>query len=422
MIKNSIYMPPADKSITHRALILAAISKGKTKISNFSACQDTLATAYCLIKLGVKIKLEKNSATVYGKGLYGLKKSRTSLTADNCAATMRLLSGLLAGQNFNSVINGKKILSRRPMKRIEEPLTLMGAKIQLSQGKPPIKISGAPLKAIKYKLPIASAQVKSAVLLAGLYANGKTLIKEIYPSRNHTENMLRLFKVKINIGNNKIILNPREPKAANLKIPGDISSAAPFILSACLIKGKSIVVRNCLLNPTRMGFIKILKKMGADISFKNKNSADKIKTGHEPYGDIKVKYGKLKPVIIRKSAIPSMIDEIPLIILAATQSKGTTKIYGADELKYKESDRIKSIIALIHGAGGKIKYENKTFTIQGPQKLKGGVSINTSDHRIAMIAAVANLLSEKPIKIINKNCVKKSYPGFFSDFNKFFRK
>ena len=208
MRKNSkTYIPPGDKSIIHRALILAAISKGKTKISNFYACEDTLATINCLRKLGIKIILAKNTATVYGKGLYGLRKPGANLNAGDSAATMRLLSGILAGQKFNSCLSGKKLLLNRPMKRIEEPLSLMGAKIKLKKGKPPIKISGAKLKAIKYELPIASAQVKSAILLAGLYASGKTLIKEIFPSRNHTENMLRLFNIKIKTVNKKIILN-----------------------------------------------------------------------------------------------------------------------------------------------------------------------------------------------------------------------
>ncbi|MEA3307842.1 MAG: 3-phosphoshikimate 1-carboxyvinyltransferase [Elusimicrobiota bacterium] len=420
MIKNYIYTPPADKSIIHRALILAAISKGKTKISNFYACQDTLATINCLRKLGIKVNFNKNSATVYGKGLYGPKKPCAALNAYNCAATMRLLSGPLTGQNFDSCLSGRKLLWHRPMERIKKPLSLMGAKIKLRKGKPPIKISPSQLKAIKYTLPIASAQVKSAILLAGLYAQGNTEIKEIFPSRNHTEKMLRLFGIKIKTGNKRIILNPGEPKAKNIKIPGDTSSAAPFIISACLIEGKSLSVKNCLLNPIRMGFIKALKRMGAGISFEIKNSIKEIKAGEEPLGDLSVKYKKLKSVNIKKSEIAGLIDEIPLIALAATQAKGITRICGIGELKHKESDRIKSIISLIRGIGGKIKYENEGFIIRGGQKLKGGISFKTSDHRIAMTAAAASLICEKPIKIINKNCVKKSYPNFFSDFNKFF--
>jgi 3-phosphoshikimate 1-carboxyvinyltransferase len=418
--KSKIYVPPTDKSIAHRAFLLAAISQGKTKISNFSPCEDTLATINCLKNLGIKIKLENNTAKVYGKGLDGLRKPNTRLNANESAATMRLLSGLLAGQKFDSTIIGNKSLLNRPMKRIEEPLSLMGAKIKLKRGKPPIKISPAKIEGIKYKLPVASAQVKSAILLAGLYANEKTEIQEIFPSRNHTENMLRLFNIKIKTSNNKIVLNPGELKAVDIKIPGDISSAAPFIIGSCLLEGKSIIVKNCLLNPTRMGFIKALKKMGAEISFKIKNSGKKIKMGHEPYGDIKIKYKKLKSIIIKNSDIPGLIDEIPLLILAATQGKGITKMYGVKELKYKESDRIKSIISLIRTIGGEIKYKNETFIIKGSQKLKGGVSIKTADHRIAMTAAVANLLTEKPVKITNKNCIKKSYPDFFSDFNKIF--
>ncbi|MBU2529419.1 MAG: 3-phosphoshikimate 1-carboxyvinyltransferase [Elusimicrobia bacterium] len=423
MKKNhKVYIPPTDKSIAHRALILAAISKGNTKISNFSICEDVLATINCLRNLGIKIKLEKNIALVYGKGLYGLKKPRASLNADNSAATMRLLSGLLAGQKFSSIISGKESLLNRPMDRIEKPLSLMGAKIKLYSKKAPIKISSSSLKAIKYKLPMASAQVKSAILLAGLYADGKTQIKEIFPSRNHTEKMLRLFKVEIKTGNKQILLKPGQPKAKNIKIPGDISSAAPFIISACLLKTKTLKISNCLLNPTRMGLIKTLKKMGVGISIKIKNGADKIKAGHEPYGNIEINCKKIKACAIRKTEIPSMIDELTLLMLAATQALGTTKIYGAGELKYKESDRIKSILTLIRDIGGAIKYKNNIFTIEGPQKLKGGISINTSDHRIAMTAAVANLISENPVKILNKNCIKKSYTDFFSDFNNFFGK
>ncbi|HAF96241.1 MAG: 3-phosphoshikimate 1-carboxyvinyltransferase [Elusimicrobia bacterium GWF2_52_66] len=409
------YTPPPDKAITHRALIIAALADGTTRVFNPSICEDTLATAACLKKLGIRIKFSKTSLQVKGLGLKGLKKPAGPLNAGQSGTTMRLMAGVLAGQDFDSVIKGHGSLLKRPMTRLTKPLSAMGARVSSSGGRPPLKISCAPLTGACLKLSVPSAQVKSAALLAGLYAGGRTSVTERVKTRDHTERLLKHLRAKIKTSGLKTVLEPGALKAGRIKIPGDISSAAPFIAAALLL-GRTLLIREVGLNPARLGLVKTLQRMGARLKVKVKRS------GPEPVGEIIIFPAKLKGVKIAPDEIPAMIDELALLALLAASAKGKTVIRGITELRHKESDRIKTTSALLRRLGVKAAFKTDSLTITGPQKLLGGGSIETfNDHRVAMAAAVGSLLAEKPVKIKNAGCVKKSYPGFFHDFKKVFQ-
>ena len=408
------YTPPPDKAITHRALIIAAIADGTTRVFNPSICGDTLATAACLKKLGIRIKFSKNGLQIKGMGLKGLKKPAGPLNAGQSGTTIRLMTGILAGQDFDSVITGRGSLLKRPMTRLTKPLSAMGARVSSAGGRPPLKISGAPLAGACLKLSVPSAQVKSAALLAGLYATGRTSVMERVKTRDHTERLLKYLGAKIKTSGLKTVLEPWPLKAGRIKIPGDISSAAPFIAAALLL-GRTLLIKDVGLNPARLGLLRTLQRMGARLKIKVKISRP------EPVGEIWVFPAKLKGVTIAPDEIPAMIDELALLALLAASAWGKTVIRGVAELRHKESNRIKTTLTLLRRLGVKAAFKTDSLTVIGPQKIRGGKPIETfSDHRIAMAAAVGSLLAAKPVKIKNACCVKKSYPAFFADFKKVF--
>jgi 3-phosphoshikimate 1-carboxyvinyltransferase len=328
---------------------------------------------------------------------------------------MRLLTGLLAGQAFDSAITGKGSLLKRPVARVTAPLKLMGAKIRLAGGRSPIHLPGSALKGINHKLSVPSAQVKSAILMAGLYARGPTSITERFHTRDHTERLLKHLGARLSAAGLNIYLKPGRLKAKDIRVPGDISSAAPFMVAACIREGFKLTIKNVGLNPGRTGLIRILKAMGAKISVIGTNSAP------EPAGDIIVSSSPLKGIRIRPDEVPAMVDELPLLALSAALARGTTVINGIGELKHKESDRIRTTLTLFRSLGLKAKTGKDSLVIKGPQTIAGGRAVDTfNDHRIAMTAAVGALLAAHPVKIKNPGCVKKSYPAFFKDFKKIF--
>ena len=402
---------PGDKSISHRSLILGSISQGETRISNFLNSLDCLKTLECMQALGAEIELGKdNSVKIKGKGLYGLKEPKDILDVGNSGTTIRLLAGLLSGQDFYSVLNGDDSIKKRPMKRVVEPLRLMGADIWgRKDGQfTPLSIRGNKLRPLHYTLPVASAQVKTALLLAGLYTTGETVVKEPLPTRDHTEKMLELMQADLIISLPEIkVVGGKELKGTDIFIPGDISSAAYFIVAAGMLKDSQIIIKQVGINPTRTGIVEILKKMGTKIDILNYQ----IKS-NEPQADLMIEYSKLMGVEIMKENVPFLIDELPLIAVAATQAQGKTVVSGAKELRVKETDRIKAIVSELKKMGADIEEREDGFTINGPTGLQGAVCESYNDHRIAMSLAVAALLAEGKTIIKNSECIDISFPGF----------
>lgn len=415
-LKGNIFVP-GDKSISHRSLILGSIAQGETRIYNFLDSLDCLKTLECMQALGAEIDLGKdNSIKIKGKGLYGLQEAKDMLDVGNSGTTIRLLTGLLSGQNFYSVLNGDNSIRRRPMKRVVEPLRLMRADIRGRENGQltPLSIKGARLNPLRYTLPVASAQVKSALLLAALYTIGETVIKEPLPTRDHTERMLKIMQADIKIFPLEIkIKGGKELNGIDIFIPGDISSAAYFIVAASILKGSQIIINQVGVNPTRTGIIEILKKMGAKIDILNY----KIKS-NEPQADLKIEYSDLKGVEIKEEMVPFLIDELPLIAVVATQSQGKTVVTGAKELRVKETDRIKATVNELKKMGADIEEREDGFIIKGPSKLQGAVCNSYNDHRIAMSLSVAGLLAEGRTVIQNSECIDISFPGFKNTLRK----
>lgn len=396
---------PADKSISHRAVILAALAKGKSVIKNFSKGKDPITSLNVCRALGIKAEL-KNDLTIVSDGK--LFQPQNDLDCQNSGTTMRIMTGILACQNFNSVLIGDKSLSKRPMKRIIQPLSLMGADIISDNNHAPLKISGHNLFGINYSSHIASAQVKSAVLLAGLNASGKTVYTEPCVSRDHTERLLKYMGAYISSKGNTITIEKSDLNACNIEICGDISSAAFFIVSALIVPNSNIILKNIGLNPSRTGIIEIAQKAGADIKI-----LDKREVCNEPAGDIQVKYSHLKGFILKGDIIPKLIDELPVIAVLATQAEGTTIIKDASDLRNKESDRISCIVSELKKLGANIEETPDGFTIQGRTKLKGGCEVQSFyDHRMAMSLFVAGLICENPITIKGFEWVNISFPEF----------
>lgn len=409
-LRGNIYVP-GDKSISHRSLILGSIAQGETRIYNFLNSLDCLKTLECMQALGVKIELdENNSVKIKGKGLYGLQEAKGILDVGNSGTTIRLLTGLLGGQSFYSVLSGDDSIRRRPMKRVIEPLRLMGADIWgRKDGQfAPLSIRGNKLNPLHYTLPVASAQVKTALLLAGLYTIGETVVKEPLPTRDHTERMLEIMQADIKISPPEIkVMGGKELKGADIFVPGDISSAAYFIAAASILKGSQIIIKQVGINPTRTGIIEILKKMGAKINILNY----RIKS-NEPRADLMIEYSKLKGIEIKKGNVPFLIDELPLIAVMATQAQGKTVVSGAKELRVKETDRIKAIVSELRKMGADIEEREDGFAVNGPTKLQGAVCKSYNDHRIVMSLAVAALLAEGKTVIKNSECIDISFPEF----------
>ncbi len=411
-----------DKSIAHRALILSALSNNKTTINNFPIHDDSLATLNALKALGVKIQLKDNRLIVLGVGINGFKKSSKPIFVNNSGTTMRLLLGVLAGQDFKSKVIAAKYLSLRPMARVTIPLRLMGAKIcARKKGKEeyaPIIIQGGSLRGITYQAVVASAQVKSAILLAGLFAQGATKIIEHLKTRDHTERMLKQFGASLKINKNKIILNPDKALVSPglIYIPGDISSAAFFMVLAAIIPGAKIIINRVSLNPGRCGIINVLKKMKVNLKvgyLKN----DKLDDS-EPVGNIIVKSSKLKAVKISSSQIPSLVDELPIIMVAACFAQGSTVINGVGELRVKETDRINSMVRNLKLMGADIKVKpdktGENIIIRGKDKLKGASLKSFGDHRTVMSMVVAAMAAQGESKIDDISCINKSFPNFLS--------
>ena len=409
-LRGNIFVP-GDKSISHRSLILGSIAQGETRIYNFLNSLDCLKTLECMQALGAEIELGKdNSAKIKGEGLYGLQEPKDILDVGNSGTTIRLLTGLLSGQNFYSVLNGDVSIRKRPMKRIVEPLRLMGADIWgRKDGQfAPLSVRGNKLNPLHYTLPVASAQVKTALLLAGLYITGGTIIKEPLPTRDHTEKMLEIMQADLKISPFEIkVMGGKELRGTDIFIPGDISSAAYFIAAASILKDSQITIRQVGVNPTRTGIIEILKKMGTKIETLNYQ----IKS-NEPQADLKIEYSKLKGVEIKKENVPFLIDELPLIAVVATQAQGKTVVSGARELRVKETDRIKAMVSELKKMGADIKEKEDGFIVNGPTGLQGAVCESYNDHRIAMSLAVAALLAEGKTIIKNSECIDISFPGF----------
>ena len=401
-----------DKSISHRAVMFSSISKGHNKISNFLMGEDCLSTISCFRKMGVDIQINGKDVYVKGNGLYGLKRPEDILDVGNSGTTIRLMMGILAGNKFDATLIGDDSIAKRPMKRVTDPLKLMGCNIEGNDDAnyTPIKIYGGNLNAIDYHMPVASAQVKSALILASLYANDTSFIHEKIKSRNHTEIMLKSFGADINIENLKISVNPvNELFSQDIYVPGDISSAAFIIVSALITKGSEVIIKNVGLNETRTGIIDVVKNMNGNIEIINERLV-----GGELVGDLLVRYTpNLCATTIDKDIIPRLIDEIPVIAVLATQAEGTTIIKDAQELKVKESNRIKAMVDNLKILGANIEELEDGMIIKGKSKLNGG-KINTfKDHRIAMAFSTLNLMSDEKIKLDNEDCINVSFPGYF---------
>lgn len=405
---------PGDKSISHRSIMLSSIATGETIIEGFLKGEDCLSTINMFKELGVDIQENETHIRVVGKGIQGLKPARNMIDVGNSGTTMRLGLGILAHLPFETILMGDESLTKRPMERVMGPLRQMGAVVEGDNGSEyaPIRIIGSSkLKNISYDMPVASAQVKSAIILAGLGANGVTKIKEKVISRNHTEEMLRLFHVNIeNTGDLIKMTGPQKlttPK--HIKVPGDISSAAYFLVAAAIIPNSKITIKNVGLNPTRTGIIDVLEKMGANISVDMTDSNNQL-------GNITVQYSQLKGITIEGELIPRLIDELPIIALLATQAKGQTIIKDAEELKHKETNRIDVTASELNKLGASVSTTADGLIIEGNTSLKAGIVSSQGDHRIGMTLAIAALLIKNgEVELENHEAIAVSYPDFFRD-------
>ncbi len=401
---------PGDKSISHRSVMLGGIAEGRTEVTGFLAGADCLATLAAFEKMGVQVeRIDETSLVVHGRGLHGLSAPDTVLDMGNAGTAIRLSMGLLSGQRFTSTLTGDASLRSRPMERVAAPLRQMGARIDTTNGRPPVTVRPAGrLVGIDYQLPMASAQVKSAILLAGLYAEGTTAVTEPAPTRDHTERMLRGFGLEVETdGPRASLLGGQKLTGARIEVPGDISSAAFFLVAGCLAGRDGFVVENVGINPTRTGIIDILKLMGADLVVHPRASQ-----GGEPVADIEVRRSQLKGVAVPPELVPLAIDELPVLFIAAAGAEGETLFTGAAELRVKESDRLAVMSEGLTRVGVPNELLPDGIRIQGGHRLKAGTIDSHSDHRIAMSFAVASLLADEPISIRDVENVATSFPGF----------
>lgn len=407
---------PGDKSISHRAVMFGSIAKGTTEITGFLNGADCLSTISCFRKMGIEIENNNDHVIVHGKGLNGLTAPTEVLDVGNSGTTTRLISGILAGQCFTSVLNGDASIQKRPMGRIITPLRLMGVDIKGSgeHGNcAPLTIKGGYVTAVDYDSPVASAQVKSCVLLAGLYADGVTSIYEPVLSRNHTELMLSSFGADItSVGTKATIKKATELFGQNIVVPGDISSAAYFIVAGLIVPNSEILIENVGINPTRDGIIKVCQSMGGDITLLNKRIS-----GGEEVADILVRSSALHGTTIDGDIIPTLIDEIPVIAILAAYASGTTVIGDATELKVKESDRIAVMVDNLTRMGVDVTGTDDGMIINGGKPIHGAVVDSHLDHRIAMSFAIASLIAEGTTTINDAECVNISYPNFYDDLS-----
>ena len=400
---------PGDKSISHRAVMLGAIADGVSQVDGFLDSADCRSTMGCFAQMGVEMTLQGGTLTVRGRGLRGLSAPQRPLDAGNSGTTTRLLTGLLAGQGFDSELFGDASLSRRPMDRVIHPLTQMGARIDSAPGgRCPLRIHGQPLHGIAYTLPVASAQLKSALILAGLYAQGETVLTEPAPSRDHTERMLAALGAELTEADGRITVHPaRHLPAFQLTVPGDISSAAFFLVAGLIVPNSEVTLRGVGCNPTRTGLIDVLLNMGADLTIENRRGT------LEPVCDLTVRTSALNGVRVDGALIPRLIDEIPALAVAAAFAQGETVIADAQELKVKESNRIRAMTEQLRRAGADVTETEDGMIIRGGRALHGAHFQTYGDHRIAMAMAVCALACQGPSTLEEEGIVAISYPGFF---------
>jgi 3-phosphoshikimate 1-carboxyvinyltransferase len=401
--------PPSDKSISHRAALIAAMGEGETHIDGYLDAADTLTTLAAVADLGAELG-EADGLTIRGVGL----RSARSMPLDvgNAGTLLRLLPGWLAGQDGEWLLDGDDSIRRRPVDRIVEPLRRMGADLAAREDRlPPLEISGMPLRGIAYEMPIASAQVKSCLLFAGLVAEGETRVVEPLPSRDHTERMLAAAGASIEREGNAVVVRPAERlEPGPISVPADISSAAFFIVASLLVEGSELELREVNVNPTRTGLLRILERMGAEIAVE-----DEREIGGEPIARLRVRFSPLRATEVGGAEIPLAIDELPLVALAACFAEGTTTIRDAAELRRKESDRIETVTAALRALGGKVEPTEDGMAIEGSGGLRGGTVDSHGDHRIAMLGAVAGLASREGVEVRGMDAAAVSYPGFEHD-------
>lgn len=403
---------PGDKSISHRAVMLGSLANGVTEISGFLKGADCLSTIDCFRKMGIDIDINGENVTVHGNGLRGLKKPDEMLYTGNSGTTTRLLCGILAGQNFDTSITGDASIQKRPMGRVVKPLSMMGAKIENEYC--PLYITGTKLHGIDYKMPVASAQVKTAIILAGLYADGETVIHEIEKSRDHTELMLSAMGADLTVDNLDITVKPiNDLTAVNVDVPGDISSAAFFLVLGAIMPNSQITVTNVGINPTRTGIIDVLKDMGADITLENVHTS-----AGETVANITVRSSSLKGTTVGGDIIPRLIDELPIIAVAAVFADGQTVIKDAQELKVKETNRIRAVVDEFNKCGIDITETDDGMIINGGKSIHGADFKTYGDHRMAMSLTVLAQLADSESTLDDSDCACVSYPTFFDDFYK----
>ncbi|SFC45062.1 3-phosphoshikimate 1-carboxyvinyltransferase [Bacillus sp. OV322] len=405
---------PGDKSISHRSIMFGSIAEGKTTVENFLPGADCLSTISCFKALGVQISADGDSVSIIGKGLEGLIEPTEQLDVGNSGTTIRLMMGILAGIDFHVSIQGDSSIAKRPMNRVVQPLRQMGAKIdgRKDGNFTPLSLRGGQLRGIRYELPVASAQVKSSILLAGLQAEGETVIIEPEKTRDHTERMITLFGGEIEKDGHKItIKGGQKLKGTHISVPGDISSAAFFMAAAAITENSEVILENVGLNPTRTGIIDVLKEMGADITI------DHAEESGEPYGTITVRSSQLRGITIGGSLIPRLIDEIPIIALLAAHASGTTIIKDAAELKVKETNRIDTVAGELSKLGADILAADDGLIIQGGKPLAGNTVSSHGDHRIGMMLAIAGLITEGEMNLTGSEAIEVSYPQFFDHLN-----
>jgi 3-phosphoshikimate 1-carboxyvinyltransferase len=399
---------PGDKSISHRALMLGAVSDGETVVRGFGRSGDTNSTLEAMRALGVQVDDDGDRLVVRGVGLRGLQPA--TIDCGNAGTLARLVVGLLAFQDGIFTLTGDESLSTRPMERVAEPLRRMGARIETTDGHLPLTVTGAPLEAIDYELPVASAQVKSAVLLAGVGARGRTTVVEPAPTRDHTELMLKDAGASVTIRPSSVSVDPPERlRLASVDVPGDFSSAAPFIVAATLVPESRITIHDVNLNPRRTGLLDVLERMGGRVGI-----IQRRRVGAEQVGDLEVRTAELTATTIHSVEVPRLVDELPLFGLLASQARGESWVYGAAELRHKETDRIDAVVDTLRAVGGRITGHDEGFSVTGvPARPKGGKVDARGDHRIAMLGAVAGLASREGVDVQGAETVAISFPGFF---------
>jgi 3-phosphoshikimate 1-carboxyvinyltransferase len=406
---------PGDKSISHRALMFAAMATGDSELTGLATGKDVASTAACMRELGAGIdELGTGVVKVRGVGGGQFIRPEVALDAGNSGTTIRLLSGILAGQDFATTISGDKYLCRRPMKRVIDPLEAMGARIDSESGLLPLTIHGGGLRGMEYALPVPSAQVKSCVLLAGLFAEGDTTVVESMPSRDHTERLLPVFGVNVECDNYRCTVSGgATPQAARVTIPGDPSSAAFFAAAAAIVPGGEVLLENICLNPTRAAFFDVLEEMGAKVERLNVRSG-----AGEPVADVRVAHGELKACSVGGSVIPSLVDEVPVLAVLAALAEGTSRISDAGELRVKETDRLKAVADNLGRMGVSVREMPDGLVIEGPAQLAGADINSYGDHRIAMAFSVAGLVARGETVINDASCADISFPGFYSELNR----